>query len=223
MRKEKAFEEQRKKLIEEMKATGAIASREVEQAFLAVKRELFVPKEMLSQSYDDTAMPIGFGQTISQPSTIAVMLEMLEPKKGQVMGEVGCGCGYVLALLSQVAGPKGKVIGVEMIKELAQIAKKNLEKQECTNVEVIEGDGVKIICGKEKFDRILISAACPFIPKELFDCLKEHGRIVAPTGDEFTQTMTVLEKNDSKPFKKEYSKGQFVFVPLKGKHGFRQL
>lgn len=216
----KENENQRKKLVELMKAEGTIKSYEVEKAFLKTRREIFMPKEMEKQSYHDNAFSIGHGQTISQPSTIAIMLEMLSAKKGQKAGEIGSGCGYVTALLSCIVGGRGKVIGTEIIKELAEVSRKNLQKQGCKNAEIIEGDGVELLFEKRPFDRIIVSAACPFIPKKLFDCLNENGKIVAPTGDMFLQSMTSLEKVNGSPVKKQYERGHFVFVPLRGKHGY---
>ncbi len=220
MGEEKKLEQKRQQLAQYLKDTGAIESKEVENAFMKVKRELFMPKGMQENAYADEAIPIGFGQTISQPTTIAIMLEMLKAKKGMTIGEVGSGCGYACALLGELAGEKGKVIGVEIVKELAEASKKNLEKQKTKNAEIIQGEGIKVLSEKGPFDRILVSAACPFAPKELFDALKENGRIVAPVGDRYTQSMQAMTKAKGKPLKEEYLKAQFMFVPLGGKHGF---
>ncbi len=211
------FEDERKKLTEYISGF-AVKSEKIKKAFIAVKRENFVT-ENKEHSYEDTAMPIGFGQTISQPSTIAIMLELLNAKEGESIAEVGSGCGYTVALLSHLVGEKGKVIGIEMLKELAEKSKKNLKKEGIKNTLIINADasqGIDELCSK-KFDKILISCACPFVPKKIFDMLKEDGRIVAPVGDAGTQVLEIMFKKDGKPFKKSYDGDIFTFVPMKSK------
>ncbi len=212
------FVQKQKQLVEFMQF--GIGSQAIKNAFLEVKRELFVPEGMRDSAYIDEALPIGYNQTISQPSTIAIMLEMLELKQGQKVLEIGSGCGYVLALLSRIAGEKGKVFGIEKLKELVEISKKNLLSQGAKNVSVLEGDGSLGLQEQAPFDRIIVSAACPFVPKPLFDQLKEGGIIVAPVGDQFTQEIQQLKKKNGKPLKKNYAGSFFAFVPLKGKFGF---
>ncbi|MEK6941715.1 MAG: protein-L-isoaspartate O-methyltransferase [archaeon] len=217
---EEFFWKKRKELVNEMKTDGAVSSKKTEEAFLKVKRELFVPPCLEKEAYENTALSIGFGQTISQPSTIAVMLEMLGVKPGEKVLEVGSGCGYVLALLSELAGKKGKVFGVEAVKELFEISKKNLKKQGCKKVEVACSDGSLGLPKAAPFDKIIVSAACPFLPKPLFDQLKEGGRAVAPIGDRGTQMIQAVSKKNGKPLKSDYLENYFVFVPLLGKEGF---
>lgn len=214
--KEDAFTEKRKQLVYFMKSSGAIESIEVEKAFLKVKRELFFPQHIRENAYSDNAFSIGFNQTISQPSTIAVMLELLNVKKGMKLLEVGSGSGYVCALLGELIGEKGKVYGIELVKELFEQARENLKLNGSNNVELFLGDGSKGLSEKALFDGILVSAACPFIPKPLFEQLSERGRIVAPVGDPFSQQMMIMEKVKGKPFNRDPMKGFFVFVPLKG-------
>lgn len=212
------FAQKRKQLVEFMQFS--IGSQAIKNAFLEVKRELFVPEGMRDSAYIDEALPIGHGQTISQPSTIAIMLEMLELKEGQKVLEVGSGCGYVLALLSRIAGEKGKVFGIEKLKELVEISRKNLEANGTRNAVVIEGDGSLGLQEQAPFDRIIVSAACPFVPKPLFDQLIEGGIVVAPVGDLYTQEIQQLKKKNGKPLKRNYAGSFFAFVPLRGKFGF---
>ncbi|MDO8634352.1 MAG: protein-L-isoaspartate O-methyltransferase [archaeon] len=221
--KHEIFRKKREKLVEHLKATLAVRTKPVEDAFLQTKRELFVTKSMEEYAYADDALPIGFGQAISQPSTIAAMLEFLSAQKGMHAGEVGSGCGYVAALLSRIVGEKGKITAGEIVRELAEKSRENLKAQGCKNVTVVEGDAVEILPGFGPFDRILVSAACPFIPKPLFDSLKEGGVAVAPVGDQGTQVLTKLSKIKGKPVKEEFLESHFIFVPMRGKHGFRQL
>ncbi len=219
MRLEIGFAEKRKQLVEFMDYN--VGSPLIKKAFLNVKRELFVPQHLQQSAYIDEALPIGFGQTISQPSTIAIMLEMLELQEGQKVLEVGSGCGYVLALLSEIVGEKGKVFGIEIVRELLPIAEKNLKAQGSKNVSLSAGDGSLGLQEQAQFDRILVSAACPFVPKPLFDQLAEKGIAVAPVGDKFTQEIQQMKKVQGKPMKKEYPGTFFAFVPLKGKFGFK--
>ncbi len=192
----------------------------VRKAFLSVRREEFMPLYVRQYAYADDAIPIGLGQTISQPSTIAIMLELLGAEKGMKVLEVGSGCGYVLALLSHIVGREGKVFGVEIIGEHAEKSIKALQKQGIENAELKKGDGAEGWKEKAPFDRILVSCACPYVPKELFSQLAEGGRAVAPVGDAHTQALEIMVKKNGKPVEKTYSESLFAFVPLKGKHGF---
>jgi len=208
-------------LVQHLQDSGAIKNESVKNAFLNVKRELFVAENMQAHAYADDALPIGHNQTISQPTTIAIMLELLDVKEGMKVLEVGAGCGYVVALLSQLVGEKGKVNGIEIVPELLERSKKNLEKIGAVNVTLISGDGSKGWDNEQEFDRILLSASCPFVPKPLLDQLREKGKIVAPVGDPYTQQLITIMKKGNQILKQEYPYGYFAFVPLKGKHGWK--
>lgn len=215
------FDGQRQGLLSELQSDGY--SRPVLEAFSKVPREKFVPPHLQGQAYADDALSIGFGQTISQPSTIARMLELLLVFPGQKVLDVGSGCGYAAALLGAMVGENGKVFGIELLKELAEQSRFNLENAGIKNVEIVQGDGTKGLPEKAPFDRILVSAACPFIPKPLFDQLTEHGLAVAPVGDPGFQVLTILKKVNAKPLKTEYMEGNYVFVPLLGSYSKKIL
>lgn len=208
------FAEQRKNLVESMLASGALKNERIAKAFLKVKREAFFTEDMKQYAYVDSAFPIGYGQTISQPSTIAIMLELLDPKPKQKVLEVGSGSGYVLALLSEIVGKQGKVIGIERVPELARRAKRTLESLGYKNIEIVLADGSKGLAEKAPFDRILVSAACYDIPKALIDQLANDGKIVAPVGSRYTQQMQVVEKDSKGKIRSYFAPGYFVFVPL---------
>jgi protein-L-isoaspartate(D-aspartate) O-methyltransferase len=210
------FELKRKQLVQHLQTQ--LFSEAVLEAFSRVKRECFVPEKLQNASYIDDALPIGNGQTISQPSTIAQMLELLETKKGMKILEVGSGSGYVLGLLKEMVGRKGMVFGVELLPELVEQSKKNLACNGTKGIELKSGDGSVGWKEKSPFDRILISAACPFVPKPLFEHLKEGGIALAPVGDPGFQTLTIMKKANGKPFKKEFLENYFVFVPLRGEY-----
>ncbi len=210
------FSRQRKELVQGMLQRGALKSKNVKQAFLSVKREEFFPQELLRNAYVDSAFPIGYGQTISQPSTIGIMLELLEVRKGQKVLEIGAGCGYVLALLSELVGKKGSVFGVDLVEELAGLSAKNLANAGYGNIAVRHGDGRQSWLKEAPFDRILVSAACNEIPAELVEQLAAGGKIVAPVGGRFSQQMYVVEKNADGGIHQGFAPaGFFVFVPLK--------
>ncbi|MCX8190109.1 MAG: protein-L-isoaspartate(D-aspartate) O-methyltransferase [Candidatus Diapherotrites archaeon] len=208
------FESQRKKLVNSMIANGSLKSAEIIKAFLKVKREEFFLPELKKFSYDDSAYPIGHSQTISQPSTIAIMLELLKPLKGHKVLEIGSGSGYVLALLSEIVGPEGKVIGIERNYELAVRSIETLAKLKYKKIKVLISDGSKGLPEEAPFHRILVSAACNVVPKPLEEQLTFHGRIVAPVGSKFSQQLQVIEKEPNGALKRYFAEGYFVFVPL---------
>lgn len=197
-----------------------LADERIVQAFLKVPRELFVPEELKEAAYEDFPLPIPCGKTISQPTTIIIMLKALELKEGEKVLEVGAGSGYHSALMATIVGSKGKVTSLEVVPELVKFARANLGKAGISNVTVIEEDGSQG-CEKEApFDKIVVTAACPDVPKQLLRQLKTGGILVAPIGGLHAQGMVKLRKlDDSGRFAKE-SLGEFVFTPLIGKHGF---
>lgn len=206
------FAEQRKNLVSRMR----LKNREIKKALLSVQREKFFPEPIRANAYADTAFPIGFGQTISQPSTIAAMLELLSAEKGNKVLEVGAGSGYVAALLSELVGNAGNVFGIELLFELQQKAMKTLSKLGYKNIELKTGDGAQGWKEKAPFDRILISAACPQVPQALIEQLSEGGKLVAPIGGAFSQELVLLQKEKGKVSEKA-RKCCYMFVPLKGK------
>ena len=174
-----------------------------------IPRENFIPSELKKHAYEDTALPIGEGQTISQPYTIAIMLSLLELKRGQKVLEIGSGCGYVLALISKIT--QGKVFGIEIIKELVEKSKESLK--EYKNVKIYNRDGSEGIPEESPFDRIIISAAGKEIPKKLISQLKNNGIIVAPIGSRYEQSLIAFKKIKNKLTIEKEIPG-FVFVPF---------
>ncbi len=209
------------KLVEKLKKYGILKSKSLEKALLSTPRHFFVPENLQKYAYNDSPLPIGFGQTVSQPSTVVIMLEMLDVRKGQKVLEIGTGSGWQAALLARMIGAKGKVYTVEIIHGLVEFAKKNLAKTGIKNVSVIHGDGSLGLPEKAPFDRIIIAAASPRIPEQLLKQLKIRGKLVAPIGDRYAQKMVVIEKG-SKGIKQSEYPGFFAFVPLRGKHGFKE-
>jgi len=202
----------RQDLLDDWKGRGIITDKNIFAAFKNVRREDFVPVDYEDEAYDDYPLPIGNEQTISQPTTVAIMTQALEPKRGQTILEVGSGSGYQAAILSEIVGAKGKIIATEIIPELAKLAEKNLERYR--NVEVVHGDGCQGYKGYD-FERIIVTAGCKEIPEPLIACLKEGGIIIAPVGVH-SQTMIKGVKKNGKLKTEEL--GSFVFVPLTGEY-----
>ncbi len=184
-------------------------------AFGFVKRENFILPEHLAEAYGDHPLPILSGQTISQPTTVMIMIDALDLKPTDNVLEIGAGSGYGAAIISRLAK---KVTSIEIIPKLAAFAESNLKKEKIRNVEIIAGDGSIGFKKNSPYDKIIITAACPKIPEELIDQLNEGGIIVAPVGDLFTQVMIKATKKYGKLEEKKI--GYFRFVPLKGKKGY---
>jgi len=211
--------DENEKLIEGIKCLEHLKSKNVEEALRKYKREFFVPESCKHLAYRDFPLSIGHDQTISQPSAVVSMTEALEVKEGEKVLEIGTGSGWQAAVLSHLVGDRGKVYTIEVIEELAEFAKSNLKKVGVKNVEVFVGDGSLGLKDKAPFDKIIVTAACPDIPKPLLDQLKVGGIIVVPIGNLYLQEMYVVRKMKGDVEKK--SIGSFMFVPLIGKYGFK--
>jgi len=215
------FEEERKELVERLIRWGYLTKPEVIKAFERVPRHEFVPENIRDYSYADQPLSIGYGQTISAPSMIAIMMESLDLALGQRVLEVGSGSGYNAALIAEIVGRKGEVVTIERIAKLAEFAETNLKKTGYGWVQVVTGDGT---CGYERgapWDRILVTACAPELPKPLIAQLKIEGKIGAPVGKYYAlQTWVVAEKIGEKNVKiHEY--GGCSFVPLFGRYGWK--
>ncbi len=185
-------------------------NKEVVSAFRRVPRHLFVPPAYQDRAYDDAALPIGYGQTISQPSLVAAMTEALGLDKQKSVLEIGTGSGYQAALLSLLVKT---VVTVERIPELAEKARTLLKKLGYTNVMVITGDGKLGYPKCAPYDGILVTAGTVVLPQELLDQLKEGGNIVVPFG----KTLHDLELQLGHKTRGEVlwqKKGAVTFVPL---------
>jgi protein-L-isoaspartate(D-aspartate) O-methyltransferase len=181
--------------------------KKIIKAFEKVEREDFIPKKEKLSAYEDIPLPIGFGQTISQPYTIAFMLTLLNIKDRQIILEVGSGSGYVLALLSKLC-PSGKIFGIERIKELAERSKKVLDKMKIKNIQTLNADGSRGLKKQAPFDRILVSASSNELPQNLINQLKVNGILVAPVRN----SIVMVKKQSNENKITEYP--GFVFVPL---------
>ena len=180
-------------------------SEKIIKAFEKVPREEFIPSSLKHYAYEDNALPLESGATISQPYTIAFMLELLELKSKQKILEIGSGSGYVLALINEIT--KGEIYGIEIISSLAKKSKQHLKKYK--NIKIINNNGFHGLPEKAPFDRILISASSEKLPIHLYKQLSQEGIIVTPVNSSICQ----IRKSNSKITLKEFP--GFIFVPLK--------
>ena len=190
-------------------------------AFEQIPRELFVPPQFKEYAYEDQPLPTVRKQSISQPTTIMIMLQSLEIKEGERVFEIGAGAGYQAALISKIIGKSGTLVTVDVIPELVQLAKRNMKDLKLTNVIVLEADGSEGFLAQAPYDRIIITAACPNIPQPVIDQLREGGVIVAPVGDLEGQTLVKGTKVNGK-LELDFL-GPFRFVPMIGKYGFKEV
>jgi len=173
---------------------GPRLSAAVDAALLEVPRHLFVPAELQSFAYENRALPIGLGQTISQPTIVAMMTELLEVAPGDTVLEIGTGSGYQAAILATVL-PRGYVHTIEIVTELARTARRRLADLGYDNVKVHAGDGYRGLPDEAPFAGVMITAAAERVPQPLIDQLKSAGRLVMPLGaSSDTQWLTVIEK-----------------------------
>ena len=185
-------------------------------AMESVPRHKFVPEEFRARAYDDVPLPIGDGQTISQPYIVAAMTAALRLRPGDRVLEIGTGSGYQAAILSRIAG---EVFSVERRPELALSASARLERLGYANVHVHCGDGTLGLPEFPSFDAILVAAAAPAIPQPLLAQLAEGGRMIVPVGDTEHQELQLIEKC-GESFRNTALEG-CRFVPLVGYHGWQ--
>ena len=184
-----------------------------------VPRERFVPEQVRDLAYEDTPLHIGHGQTISAPSMVGVMCDILDIREEDKVLEIGTGCGYHAAVMSRLSS-RGTVITVERIPELADRAKALLRELGYDNVIVITGDGSEGLPDYAPYDRVSVAAAAPKVPEPLVQELAEGGRMVVPVGKYLQELMLVEKKNGRIS---TYPRGGVAFVPLIGKEGFKDI
>jgi len=197
------------RLVDDMISSNMLKSPLIIDAFRTIDRKYFVPDEYAEDAYADMPLPIGHYQTISQPSTVAFMLERLDPQDGHKVLDIGSGSGWTTALLCYMVGDKGSVTGVERVETLVESGSENLSKFRFDTDCHIEQAGDKLGLPGEQFDRILVSASADEIPEGLFSQLKIGGILVIPIGESIFKFTKVSETE----IEKEEFYG-FVFVPL---------
>ncbi|MFA6097178.1 MAG: protein-L-isoaspartate O-methyltransferase [Candidatus Paceibacterota bacterium] len=190
--------------------SGHLRTERIIDAFRAVRRRDFVPREFKEESELNEPLPTAYGQTISQPLTVAFMLELLSPGESEKVLDVGSGSGWQSALLACIVGEKGKVIAIERIPELSDFGRGNAKKYGFKNLEFVVGDGTLGYKEEAPFDKIIVAAsAAGKVPSELKKQLKVGGRLVIPVD----RSIWLIEKISENGFKETEYPG-FVFVPL---------
>lgn len=205
----------KKELLEGMR--GLVSDRVI-LAMFRVPRELFVPDDLRSKAYEDTPLPIGYGQTISAPHMVAIMCSLLDLQEGMIVLEVGGGSGYHAAVIADLIGAQGHVYSIERIPGLVAQARSNLELAGIKNVTMIQGDGSIGLPEHAPYDRISVAAAAPNVPEPLKQQLKIEGKMVLPVGRGYQELLLVTRKNG---FSVEQKMG-VAFVPLVGEKGFKE-
>ena len=204
------FKAMREKMVESQIKSRGVRDPRVLSAMLKVERHLFVPKEFRDSAYSDQPLPIGEGQTISQPYIVALMTELLELKGGERVLEVGTGSGYQAAILAELAA---EVYTIEIVEKLASSAKKVLLESGYQNIKVKAGDGYLGWPEAAPFDAIIITCAPDHIPEPLLDQLREKGRMVVPVGT-YSQELKKIVKKSGKIETTDIT--PVIFVPMTG-------
>lgn len=204
-------------LIDNLIRRGYLKTPAIINAFKKIKRKDFVLAIDKRDAEIDAPLPIGVDQTISQPLTVAFMLELLSPKKGDKILDVGSGSGWTTALLAEIVEEAGKIYAVEIIPELKKFGEENIKKFNFIKkgrVECFVADGREGLPKLALFDKILVSAAAEEIPEKLLGQLKISGRLVIPIGRQYkSQNLILIEKTGENKFKEKIFPG-FAFVPL---------
>jgi len=210
------FAELRRTMVEQQIRGRGVRDERVLEAMLAVPRHEFVPQAFVDEAYADKPLPIGEGQTISQPYMVGVMSEALELAGTERVLEVGTGCGYQAAVLSLLAR---EVYSVESNATLALDAQKRLERLGYANVHVHTGDGTLGLPELAPFEGIVVTAAAPRVPEPLAEQLAEGGRLVIPVGSESEQDLLAVRREGEKTIARVVNHCRFV--PLVGRYGWR--
>ncbi|MCD6553707.1 MAG: protein-L-isoaspartate O-methyltransferase [Chloroflexi bacterium] len=209
------YDQARERMVRSQIEARGIRDPRVLAAMRQVPRHLFVPVHMRGSAYRDTPLPIGEGQTISQPYIVALMTEMLELTGEERVLEIGTGSGYQAAILGLLAR---EVYTVERLPHLARNAEEVLRQLGYTNVHIRVGDGTLGWPEHAPYEAIIVTAASPEVPSPLLDQLADGGRLVVPIGPRWTQTLVRVRREGDK-FRKEYLTS-VAFVPLVGEHGW---
>ncbi len=202
-------------LIEELIKAGHLRTPRIISAFQKIKRQDFVLSEIREEADGNYPLSIGYGQTISQPFTVAFMLELCQPQEGDKVLDIGSGSGWTTALFAEIVSERGKVFGIELISQLKEFGEGNVKKYNFVSsgrVVFICGDGSKGLSHEAPFNVIHVAAAAADIPQALLDQLAIGGRLVIPEGT-MTQDMVLITKISDRRFEEKRFPG-FVFVPL---------
>ena len=199
-------------LLTQLKERGVLKTPRIIKAFETIDRARFVPADKKLEAYQNYPLSIGYGQTISQPETVAFMLELLAPDAGQTILDIGSGSGWQTALLAHIVGPYGKIYGMELVRELADIGTENVDTYGFVQegrVAIITKNASNGLPEYAPYDRIIAAATINHIPKSWTDQLALGGRLVAPVGE----SIVLLIKHATDKFERHEYPG-YIFVPF---------
>jgi protein-L-isoaspartate(D-aspartate) O-methyltransferase len=211
------YEKEREQMVKSQLACRGIRDKRVLDAMRQVPRHLFIPEDMRQLAYCDGPLPIGHGQTISQPYIVALMTELLELTGQEKVLEIGTGSGYQAAILSRLVP---QVYSIERHAALARQAEKILAQLGYDNVMVIVSDGTLGWPEHSPYEAIIITAAAPDVPQPLIDQLADGGRLVAPVGTRWSQSLVKVKRQGGSLMTEQLT--PVAFVPLVGEHGWRE-
>jgi len=215
--KEDYYYKLRSDMVKHQIAARGIKDTRVLEAMLSVPRHLFVPENLANRAYDDSPLPIGDGQTISQPYMVAWMTELLEIEEGDRVLEIGTGSGYQAAILCELAG---EVMSIEKYPDLARTAEKRIGALGYVNIRIRVGDGTLGWPEEAPFEGIIVTAGAPSVPQPLLEQLADGGRLVIPVGPSGMQMLNVITRHGNDFQTRD--EGTCVFVPLVGKFGWKR-
>ena len=213
------FANLRERMVRRQIESRGIENPMILDAFRDVPREAFVDESQRPWAYDDHPLPIGAGQTISQPYIVALMIDAAEIAPGDRVLEVGAGSGYAAAIISRIAA---EVVGMERQPALAEVARDRLDHLGYCNVKIVEGDGTRGCPAEAPFDAILAAASGSHVPTSLLGQLAPGGRLVMPVGDRSGTQQLVKMTKRSDGTTTEQNLGEVRFVPLIGEEGWRE-
>ncbi|MCU0631091.1 MAG: protein-L-isoaspartate(D-aspartate) O-methyltransferase [Methanoregulaceae archaeon] len=209
--------EERLRMVRDQIEARGVEDRKVLDAMREIPRHVFIPADFQSAAYQDRPLPIGSGQTISQPYIVGLMTALLELKQSDKVLEIGTGSGYQAAILSKLART---VLTIERLPEIGGKARDLMQRLGIVNVKVVIGDGTLGYLPDAPYDGIIITAASPDIPAPLIDQLADEGRLVAPVGSRDLQQLVRITKQGGRISRENF--GGVVFVPLLGCHGWQE-
>jgi protein-L-isoaspartate(D-aspartate) O-methyltransferase len=213
---EMEYAEARERMVREQLEARGITDRRVLAAMRRVPRHRFVPEAVAERAYEDCALPIGYGQTISQPLMVALIAQALDVEGGERVLDVGTGSGYQAALLAEMGAA---VVSIERQGDLAAQARKTLAANGYERVHVIAGDGSQGYAPHAPYDRIAVAAGSPHVPTALVEQLAPNGRLILPVGSAERQYLTVVSKGAQGQVS-TWTLGECQFVPLVGAQGW---
>jgi len=221
--------EERERAVVMLQSEGIVKSKSVARALLTVPREEFLPSEVKKYAYVDTPIPIGCGQTTSAIHMTAMFCEYSGMELGQKILEVGGGCGYMSCVYAEIVAPSdmsrdrwGHVWSVELVKELAELAKQNIERTGYSNrVTMIHGDASEGLPEHAPYDVVIVTSAAPDIPKPMIDQLSPEGVLLIPVGGPHLYQELIRVKRSKNGSTEEESLGGVAFVPMRGKSGWK--